>query len=250
METMDTKCTYYDLHSHFLPEMDDGSRSAEESVQMLRLSAEQGAVGMVATPHYYPKETVEQFLSRRQRSYEVLCDALTQVHDPVPEVCLGAEVAYHSGLVYEERLESLCMGNSRYLLLEMPFSKWTPSVLRDVQALRNVRGISPIIAHVERYWKMQDSRMLDSLLDMDVLIQMNAETVLDTHSRRLAKKLLKNEVIQVMGSDCHNMERRPPNLGPALQEMWRGKLAERCEEILQQNRRIFLVALGQRREHR
>lgn len=233
-----------DLHSHILPNMDDGSRSVEESLAMLRASAEQGVAGMAATPHYYPRETVEQFLERRQRSYETLEDALHGAHGSVPELCLGAEVAYHSGLIYEERLESLCMGKSRYLLLEMPFCKWSPSVLRDVQALRGVRGIIPIIAHVERYWKMQDNRTLSSLLDMDVLIQMNAETLLDSHSRRLAKKLLKGGVIQVMGSDCHNMERRPPNLGVALQEMQSGKLSECGADILWRNEQVFSAARG------
>lgn len=244
MAAMDDKIDYFDLHCHILPEMDDGSRSQEESVQMLRLSAEQGAAGMIATPHYYPKETVEQFLARRQHSFDRLCDAMAQVQGPLPDVCLGAEVAYHSGLIYEEHLDSLCMGNSCYLLLELPFSKWAPSVLRDVQALRGARGVIPIIAHVERYWKMQDAGTLDSLLNMDVLIQMNGEAILDPHSRRLAKKLLKDGTIQVMGSDCHNVDRRPPNLGPALQSLWQGKLAERRREILQQNRKIFVAAHG------
>ncbi|MCD8146306.1 MAG: hypothetical protein LUD84_03315 [Clostridiales bacterium] len=244
MAAMENKCSYYDLHSHILPKMDDGSRSADESLQMLRLSGEQGAVGMMATSHYYPREPVEQFLSRRQRSYEMLCEALSRVQDPLPEVCLGAEVAYHSGLIYEERLTSLCMGKSRYLLLELPFSRWEPSVLRDVQALRRVQGVVPIIAHVERYWKIQDSKTMSKLLEMDVLIQMNGEAYLDTHSRRLAKKLLKGGVIQVMGSDCHNMDRRPPNLGPALQELQKGRLAEQREDILWQNEKIFIAARG------
>ncbi|MCD7843138.1 MAG: hypothetical protein LUG17_00740 [Clostridiales bacterium] len=241
---MENKDGYYDLHSHILPKMDDGSRSPDESVQMLRLSREQGVAGMMATSHYYPREPVEQFLSRRQRSYEMLCEALSQAQDPLPEVCLGAEVAYHSGLIYEERLASLCMGNSRYLLLELPFSRWEPSVLRDVQALRRVQGVVPIIAHVERYWKIQDSKTMSKLLEMDVLIQMNGEAYLDPHSRRLAKKLLKGGVIQVMGSDCHNMDRRPPNLGPALQDLGKGKLAEQREDILWQSEKIFMAARG------
>ncbi|MCD8352761.1 MAG: hypothetical protein LUC47_00355 [Clostridiales bacterium] len=244
MAAMVNECGYYDLHSHILPKMDDGSRSADESIQMLRLSREQGVVGMAATSHYYPREPVEQFLSRRQRSYEMLQEALSQVREPVPKVCLGAEVAYHSGLIYEERLQSLCMGKSRYLLLELPFSRWEPSVLRDVQALRRAQGVIPIIAHVERYWKMQDSKTMAKLLEMDVLIQMNGEAYLDAHTRRLAKKLLKGDVIQVMGSDCHNMDRRPPNLGLALHELQAGRLAERCEDILWQSEKIFMEALG------
>ncbi|MCD8085017.1 MAG: hypothetical protein LUF28_01565 [Clostridiales bacterium] len=240
---------YYDLHSHVLPGMDDGYRSCESAAEALRRSAEQGVAGMMATSHYYPKETVGRFLERREHAFQELEAFLTKEDIPAPELCLGAEVAYHSGLVYEERLEELCLGASRYLLLEMPFTRWTPDVLRDVQAMRSVRGIVPIIAHVERYWQMQDKRIMADLLDMDVLIQMNAEAFLTRQTRRMARKLLKEGTVQVMGSDTHSLDRRPPNLGIALRELESGKLAERCAEVNRQSRRIFLAAQGTGKEN-
>ena len=63
---------WVDLHSHVLPEMDDGCKNCEESGIVLAQSLEQGIQGIAATPHYYPIETVEQFLKRRQQSYESL----------------------------------------------------------------------------------------------------------------------------------------------------------------------------------
>ncbi|MCC8098519.1 MAG: capsular polysaccharide biosynthesis protein [Clostridiales bacterium] len=241
---MQNEGRYYDLHSHILPGMDDGYRSCERSAEALRLSVEQGVAGMMATSHYYPKETVGRFLERREAAYQSLMAYLEKEGSPAPELCLGAEVAYHSGLIYEERLEELCLGASRYLLLEMPFSRWAPSVLRDVQAMRSVRGITPVIAHVERYWQMQDKRTMASLLDMDVLIQMNAEVFLAPRIRRMARKLLKQGVVQVMGSDTHNLDSRPPNLGLALQELESGRLAEYCEEVNRHSRRVFMAAQG------
>ncbi len=244
MAAMQSEGYYYDLHSHVLPGMDDGYQSCENAAEALRLSVEQGVAGLMATSHYYPKETVGNFLERREAAYQSLMAYLEKEEIPAPELCLGAEVAYHSGLIYEERLQELCLGKSRYLLLEMPFSKWAPSVLRDVQAMRSVRGVIPVIAHVERYWQMQDKRTMSSLLDMDVLIQMNAEVFLAPRSRRMARKLLKQGVVQVMGSDTHSLDRRPPNLGIALQELESGKLAEYCEEVNRQSRRVFRAAQG------
>ena len=63
---------FCDLHSHILPGMDDGCKTPEESVEALRLSYAQGVRAIFATPHYYPVETVENFLARRQEAWDTL----------------------------------------------------------------------------------------------------------------------------------------------------------------------------------
>lgn len=62
---------FCDLHSHILPGMDDGCKTAQQSIEALRLSYAQGVRAMFATPHYYPVESVESFLARRQSAWEV-----------------------------------------------------------------------------------------------------------------------------------------------------------------------------------
>ena len=94
-----------DLHGHFLPGMDDGSRSVAESLQMLELAAEQGIGQMFATPHYYPVETVEEFLCRRHQAAQALMQAMEKHAKPLPRIALGAEVAYRPGLGNAENLE-------------------------------------------------------------------------------------------------------------------------------------------------
>lgn len=205
-----------DLHGHFLPGMDDGSRSVEESLKMMEASAEQGIRRMFATPHYYPVESVEQFLDRRERSACALQAALAEKKGEHPRFCLGAEVAYRRGIGTAEGLERLCLGDSRYLLLELPFTSWDGSLFRDLSSLTNVRGLIPVIAHIERYMHLQSQENMDRLLEQDVLLQMNAAVFLSWRSRRTAKRLVQNGVVQLLGSDCHNMQTRPPNMGPAL----------------------------------
>lgn len=209
-----------DVHCHILPGMDDGAKNEEMSMAMLEEDYWQGITHIAATPHYYPKETVDQFLMRRVEAAKRLVIALKESQwEGHPAVVLGAEVAYHNGLVYEEKLQRLCIGNTNYLLLEMPFAKWEPSVLRDVQMLRHTRGIIPIIAHLERFFAYEDKKTIQELLSMDVKIQMNAEYILDSKTHKKARKLLQSGVVDFIGSDSHNMENRRPNLRDAYDQL-------------------------------
>lgn len=204
----------WDMHGHFLPGMDDGSKSVEESVAMLKLAKEQGISTVCATSHYYPVETVDAFLARREKSFQQLQKAIGG--QELPQILLGAEVAYRQGIGNAEDIERLCIGQSRYLLLELPFTPWDNSMFRDIGNISNVRGMIPVIAHIERYVHMQKPEVLQKLLEQDVLIQMNASALLDWRTKGKAVRWLKNGTVQLLGSDCHNLTTRPPNLGQAL----------------------------------
>ena len=228
-----------DLHGHFLPGMDDGSRSVAESLQMLELAAEQGIGQMFATPHYYPVETVEEFLERRQRAAELLQDAMAKSQKKLPKIVLGAEVAYRPGLGNADELEKLCLGNSRFLLLELPFRPWNQSMFRDISSIANVRGILPIIAHVERYIAIQNTKVFRQLMEQDVLLQMNAESLLRWPASIRAKKLLRYGTVHLLGSDCHNLESRKPNLGLAFDYLSKCKLDAAAEAAAELSMEIF-----------
>lgn len=181
---------------------------------MLKAATEQGISVMCATPHYYPVETVGAFLERRQASVDLLEQALEG--QDVPEILLGAEVAYRHGIGNAEELDRLCLGGTRYLLLELPFAPWDNMMFRDIGNLSNVRGMIPVIAHIERYLPMQKPETVYKLLEQDVLIQMNASALLDWRTKGKALRMLKNGTVQILGSDCHNMTTRKPNMGQAL----------------------------------
>lgn len=211
---------------------------------MLQSSYVQGISRMFATPHYYPVETVEAFLERRQAAYERLREHLADCGTPVPEICLGAEVAYRAGISREEKLEKLCLGNSRYLLLELPFRRWDSNVVRDIQIICSTRNITPILAHIERYLDLQTRDSLNSVLEQDVLVQMNAGNFLRFGSRQTAVKLLKNGAVQLLGTDCHNMTTRPPNLGPALEYLQKHGMKDIAQNIGDFSMQIFDEAMN------
>lgn len=214
----------FDFHGHFLPNMDDGCKNPAESLEVLRQSAVQGVRAMVATPHFFSsRESVDSFLTRRQASYDALLQAkASKPNDAFPEILLGAEVAYRPNISRLPDLEKLCMANSKYLLLELPWSDWTNEMMREIQNISVVRGLIPILAHLDRYMESANWKKIQELLHMDLLVQINAECFLSFSGRRIARKLLKYGSIDLLGSDCHNLTTRKPNLAEgcaALQKL-------------------------------
>lgn len=223
----------FDLHCHILPGMDDGARSVEEALELLKQSAEQGVRAMVLTSHYYPKETVSRFLERRKEACRILKEALKEVHFRVPDLTVGAEVAWFSGITHVEEIEKLCIYRTRYMLLELPFQAWSEEVFHDLEVLTSVLGIKVIIAHLERYLNLEDKKTIECLLDSKVLIQMNGEFILNPRTSHTAKKLFKKGFVDLLGSDCHRMDTRPQTLGPAAAQLQKWKMTEQLEDIVE-----------------
>ncbi len=203
-----------DFHSHFLPEMDDGSASPEESAQMLRLSKQQGVDTIVATSHFYALEdNPAVYLGRRQEAFEKIA------YEPnsMPTILLGAEVSYFNGISHSEDLQKLCIGESRLLLVEMPFRPWTAREVEDVCAL-NRQGVLPVMAHVERYMRRhQIPTYANKMLREGLYFQCNAEFFLQPLGSMRAIHMLRKGQIHFLGSDCHNMGHRISKMDQAAQ---------------------------------
>lgn len=202
-----------DFHSHILPKMDDGSRSVEESLQMLNALAEQGISRVVATPHFYANdESVFDFLERRREAYEKLSAVLTT---DMPEVVLGAEVRYYDGISRLAEIKSLCIQGTDLLLLEMPEKRWTEYTLRELEDIACAGRVTLVLAHIDRCMEFQSEDVFYRLRSSGVLMQINAEFINYFFTRRKAVSILKNGNVHFIGSDCHNMEERKPDIGKA-----------------------------------
>ncbi len=203
-----------DIHCHVLPGMDDGSKTVEESVQLLRASAQQGIMQMAATPHFYPEQnSPEVFLERRARAEEKLEGILPS---GLPALRMGAEVYYFEGINRTRAIDDLRIAGTELLLLEMPFSPWSKRMLQEVTELQAHDGITVLLAHIERYLGFQETRVWEDLIQAGVLMQCNAGFLLNWRTRRKAMRMLKAGRIHFVASDCHNMQLRPPNLGKAF----------------------------------
>lgn len=212
-----------DFHCHVLPGIDDGSKDVAMSLAMLKESARQGIEVMVATPHFYAdRNTPERFFDNRQRAYESL---MAEATDELPQLFLAAEVAHFRGIGTSDNIEAFCIQGTKLLLLEMPFRVWSKGDIREVESLLE-RGITPVMAHIERFYSYQNEmKYMDRLFELPVYIQVNSEALLDWKQRHRVLKLFKAGRAQILGSDCHNLSRRPQNLY-AGREILRKKLGK------------------------
>lgn len=205
-----------DFHSHILPRVDDGSKSMDQSLQMLRREAEQGTTHVILTPHFYANHcTMDQFLQRRAGAYEALCTAAA-ADETLPQLILGAEVRLFEGISQIDDLEKLTIAGTRCILVEFPMLPWSDWMYDELRRLYRDRKLTPIFAHVDRYMTPWRSFGIPEKLEsLPVLVQANAEFFLRRATRKQALKLLQNKQIHLLGSDCHDLTDRCPNLGPA-----------------------------------
>ena len=232
-----------DFHSHILPGVDDGSPDVETSIAMLRAEAEQGVTHVVATPHFYARhDDPHRFLARRARAEEALREEMTR-QDGLPQLLVGAEVAFFRGISDSEFLPELTIRGKRCILIEMPLPPWPEEFYRELEAIWTDRNILPVIAHIDRYIRpFRTFGIPQRLAEMPVLVQANAEFFLERPTARMAKRILKAGQIHLLGSDCHNLSDRKPNLGPAMEKI-RSFGGEGILAWLRENERIVLSGI-------
>ena len=207
-----------DFHSHILPGIDDGSANLEESVAMLQAEAAQGITRVLATPHFYAQHhKPERFLEKRAQAEERLRQEMTR-HSGLPEVSIGAEVYYFSGISHCDALSELTIDKKRYILIEMPLPPWNERMYRELEGIWIKQGLIPVVAHIDRYIApLRTHKIPQRLAELPVLVQANASFFTDRSTRRMALRMLRQGGIHLLGSDCHNLSDRAPNLGSALQ---------------------------------
>ena len=204
-----------DWHSHVLPAMDDGSQDVEESVSMLKALKAQGVDTVIATPHFYANdESVDSFLERRAKSFELL---ESKLEEGDPKILLGAEVRYYVGIGRMAELERLTIGSTKLVLIEMPMTRWTEYTVKELVELAGTSRLTIVLAHIERYLKFQKSDVWRRLAASGILMQVNASAFEGTFRRGKAIKLLRSGMLRFIGSDCHNMTSRPPNISVAYE---------------------------------
>ncbi len=212
-----------DWHSHILPGMDDGSRDVAESISMINMHVSQGISTVIATPHFYANdETVTVFLERRNNALKLL---RSELPEGSPEILLGAEVRYYQGISRMTDLKSLRIEGSKLLLLEMPMSRWTEYMVKELVEMSGRTDIRIVLAHIERYLNLQKQDVWERILEGGILFQVNASFFTSFSSKRKAISFLKEGNIHFVGSDCHNMISRPPQIGKAFEAIQK-KLGE------------------------
>lgn len=231
--------TYYDMHTHILPELDDGSKSVEMSLQIIEKLRNQNVNNICLTPHYYSnEESIDDFVAKRKESVNKLIE-----HIPADvNICIGAEVYVTSYLFNNEDLSDLCYGDSDYILCEFGYdSHFQEHTMGHFNRLMNNYGLKPVLTHIERYPNlMKNERLICDLLDEGILIQTNIEAFNSFAVRHKLIKFLRKGYIQVLGTDSHSLTRGTPEQYQNVIELIKNKCGEECVHYLMDNsKKIF-----------
>ncbi len=194
-----------DMHSHILPEIDDGAKSIEESIEMIKEAYKAGFTAIVSTSHYIE----DSYDASKQKRYELIKIIEKRLENENIDITIynGAEAYVNTNLNDLIKKEELVTINeTKYLLIELPMNNKIIYLNEIISELKD-NGIIPIIAHPERYSYVQkDPKILNDLIDQGVLFQSNYGSLIGKYGKdaqKAVKKLLKNNMIQLLGTDTH-----------------------------------------------
>lgn len=218
-----------DIHTHIIPNVDDGARSFDQALAMIEKMANDGIATIIATPHIQ-KEVTKTSRAEQIEQFELLKTKAQHIN---VDLILGAEINYLSHI--HTNYEEYCLGSSNYILIE--FNTDIDTNIAEVAYNINRSGFIPIIAHVERYTYLKN-KDYKKIKDCGALLQVNASSVIGERSRyenKVAKYLIKHELMDFVASDTHTMTRRPPNLIEAYNFL-NGKIKDSyLEELFYKN---------------
>jgi protein-tyrosine phosphatase len=193
-----------DIHTHILPQVDDGSPNLETSIFMIEEAVKSGVTDLFCTPHFYRLKNYRSSFSHNQAVFNELQTVVQAKGYPI-RLYLGSEIFYTIETIQDLRDKTVIpLGQSKLVLLE--FS--TGDDHEDLgEAIHNVRslGFIPVMAHMERYRYAGDKDWA-IVKKMGALIQVNAASVLGIPNRSYQKKVLKmikQGLVDFVASDIH-----------------------------------------------
>jgi protein-tyrosine phosphatase len=134
----------------------------------------------------------------------------------LPQLSVGAEVYFFQGISDSELINRLTFDKKSCILIEMTQDPWGEYAYKELDGIAQKQQLIPIVAHVDRYIRpFRTAGIPERLAELPVLVQANASFFLHPMTAPLALRMLRNDQIQLLGSDCHNLKDRKPNIGAA-----------------------------------
>ena len=212
-----------DFHNHIIPNLDDGSKSIDMSISMLKEAESQGITDIVNTVHYqHPK------MEKKDTSYEFIINEINKFQKIVYDNNINIKIHPASEVFFKFNLTDILdnpittFGNGKYMLIEFQ-RLFFPKGYEDEIFKIQLKGITPIIAHPERYRGIQkDFNLAKQWIDRGYLIQIDCASItggFGKETKMAAIELLKNGLCHLIGSDSHNNKNRNFLLKPAFLEL-------------------------------
>lgn len=201
-----------DFHNHILPNVDDGPKTIEESVSMIEFAYKQGITDIVQTVHFqHPK------MYNKNVDYSFLVNKTKELQSCIYKkkidikIHLSAEVFYLPNLVEISSNPLVTIGNNKYMLIEFKANIF-PENFEDQFYQLQLNGITPIVAHPERYRFIQnDINILEKWISRGYIIQLDAGSILGNFGKKIEEtsfQMINSGFIHLIGSDAHNNKKR------------------------------------------
>jgi protein-tyrosine phosphatase len=206
LQPLDFSVIQTDLHSHLIPGIDDGSKSMEDSLTMLRKFREMGYRKVITTPH-----VMSDFY---KNTPEIILGGLEKVREAIQkeglDIQIEAAAEYYLDFHFDELIKKkqvLTFGHN-HVLFELSFNDEPPRVKETVFNLVT-EGYKPILAHVERYpFYFNAWNKIEDFIERGVLLQLNINSLSGHYGpqvKKMGEQLIDKGYIDVIGSDCHHM---------------------------------------------
>lgn len=205
LEPCDLSVLEVDVHSHFIPGIDDGAQTMEDSIELIKSMMSFGYKKVITTPHImsdYYRNTPEIILGGLEK-------VRAELKNQNIDFTIDAAAEYNMDADFEKLIiggELLTFGDN-HVLFELPFLQ-EPPMVKDLIWKMQTGGYKPIIAHVERYgfWHSDWSKYED-LKTRGVLLQLNIGSLTGNYGpdvKEIAERLVDEDMVDLVGSDCHH----------------------------------------------
>ncbi|MGD9569980.1 MAG: tyrosine-protein phosphatase [Sedimentibacter sp.] len=199
-----------DMHTHILFGVDDGAKTPDDSLALIKDEINKGVNQIILTPHYNKRHS-DLNIEKITENFNILKESILQENLEI-ELFLGSEVYLdfnYYDTIWKEPI--ITLADSDYVLIEFSMTDIPKNIPEICYEIR-LKGLIPIIAHVERYDILYDnSQLIKDILNEGAHFQVNATTVINKEGRgsyKFANYLLKNELVSFVASDVHNIESR------------------------------------------
>ena len=237
---------YTDIHTHIIPNIDDGAQNIEEAQAMLKQAYDDGIRTIIATPHFGIRNASYDKMKFNKNLKEL--QTYAKKNYPDIKIYPGNELFYGPGIFSGLDDNFACpLANSKYVLVEFPFETTYDEIFHGIRKFLT-SGYIPIIAHVERYSRFIGSiDNLEDLVNQGALVQMNASTIVrELNKNKLSQqfswpiKALKHNLVHFIASDCHDPKVRTPNISQAAENLTKILTPNQINQILYYNPQLII----------
>lgn len=207
-----------DIHCHILPNIDDGAKTVQASLEMLKIAQEDGTDKIIVSPHYsrgYYENTFDDIAKSVENLNKLAAQNSVSIKMyPGQEIYLDNKTVdlYKNGIIRG-------LNYTKYLLVEFPMNKYDETMLDILYELR-IKGAEPIIAHPERYvYFIENPSLINQFVKEGYLFQINTGSIkgiFGKHVKGAADIFIKNNICDFLGSDAHTVNQRCPGLSDSL----------------------------------